>query len=406
MMTFIDLQDEVKRRATRDQSGSEFTTATKNAINFSLFRVARECPWRVLRREATITTETSYTTGTGAVTVTANSANFSVVGATFLTSGIKVGRLVKFGGSSKVFKLLTITSETAGTVDQVYDGTSSTTQTYEILPTSEYNLPVQAAHRTFLWHRQWGYPTQMQYMTEQYFRMSAIDDTVKGIPWVYRMWQENMVIGQPLQPSIVSITSSSASDTSGSVVVFGIVSGYPDYDTLTLNGTSTVNGTKSFSSIERVTKSAPTVGRVTVTTNSANNTVAVLPVGDTTGGVMYSKIAIWPLPDAIFPIQVSYYKDPYRLVNDNDIHEMGQEFDEALILMSVAKIKYETGQAEGDSFAALYIDEIKSLRRTNMDKPDWNPSLRRPSGTSRNNGLMTRGVGFMQMGGYYGPSSR
>jgi hypothetical protein len=82
---------------------------------------------------------------------------------------------------------------------------------------------------------------------------------------------------------------------------------------------------------------------------------------------------------------VQYYKDPYRLVNDNDIHELGQDFDEALILLSVAKIKYETSQEEGDKWYAMYKDELKSLRKTNTDKIDWFPTLNR-----RNQGIVSK----------------
>jgi hypothetical protein len=35
MMLFLDLINEVKRRATRDQSGTTFVTAVKNIINTS-----------------------------------------------------------------------------------------------------------------------------------------------------------------------------------------------------------------------------------------------------------------------------------------------------------------------------------------------------------------------------------
>lgn len=405
-LLFSDLQAEVKRRATRDQSGGEFTEAVKNAINLALFRISRDAPWRVLRREASFNTETSYTTGTGAVTVTANSTTVTVTGATFITSNIRIGRLVKLGGSNLTYKIVSINSETSMTVDRVYDGTTSSTQSYQVLPTFEYNLPVQASHRMSLWHRQWGYPFLMQYMTEGNFREMSIDDTVVGIPWLYRMWGDDMAIEQPYTASALTIVSSSSADTSCQITIFGTVAGYPDYETINLNGTSAAAGSKSFTNVERVVKSASTTGRVTITSNSGNVTVAVLPVGDTTSSVLYRKVKIWPLPDSIFPMNVLYYKDPWRLVNDGDIHELGQEFDEAIICLAVAKIKYESSQAEGDKFMALFEDERRSLRRTNMDKPDWNPSLRRPGSATRRNGLMTRGLSYSQLGGYYGPSSR
>ena len=413
MFTFADLQAEVKRRSTRDQGGTQFDTATKNIINTSLFRVGRECPWRVLRRKSYITTETSYSTGTGAVSVTASSASFSVTGATFITDNIQIGRRIKFGTDSGYYTIRTITSETAGTIDRLYGGTTSTTTSYEILPTEEYNLPIQFnPQRGFLWHQAYGYPVQLEYVTEQDFRSYNVNDTQEGKPIVYRMWGQDMVITQPVQASVMRVTSSSASDIAIAITVFGIVSGYPDYEIITTNssdGTTAVSGSKSFTSIERVSKGASTVGRITVDANSAADIVAVMSVGDTTAGILYSKVQLWPLPDGVYPINAYDYKDPWRLVNDNDVHELGQEFDEAIILLSVAKVKYETSMNDdGDKFFGLYQDELKTLRRTNMDKVDWLPSLKRPQNSRQSNWRMSNGRGILygQLGPQYGPQWR
>jgi len=413
MFTFLDLQNEVKRRATKNQGGTQFDTGIDNIINTSLFRVARECPWRVLRRKSYFDTETSYSTGTGAVTVTASSASFSVTGATFITDNIQVGRRIKFGTDSQYYTIRTITSETAGTIDRLYGGTSSTTTSYEILPTEEYNLPIQVnPTRDFLWHDAYGYPTMLEYITDQDFRGYNVNDVEIAKPLTYRMWGQNMVKTQPVTASVMRITSSSSSDTNIPITIFGVVSGYPDYEIINTNssdGTTAVSGSKSFSSVERVSKGAPSVGRITVDANSAADTIAVMPVGDTTAGVLYSKCQLWPLPDGVYPINVQYYKDPYRLVNDNDVHEMGQEFDEAIILLATAKIKYESSMNEdGDKFFGLYTDEIKTLRRTNMDKIDWLATLLRPQNSRRSNRLSNNGRGLLyaQLGANYGPSWR
>ena len=378
-LTYSDLQIEVKRRAQKDSGGSTFDNAIKNIINTSLFRVSREALWRPLRRKTTFDTVTTYNTGSGAGTFTNGTKNVTVTGATFISDGIKVGRRISLSGDSNVFTIRTITGETTLTIDKNYGGTTTSVGTYSILAQEEYNLPIQAGHKVFLWHEQWGYPFQLTYVPDQEFFGSGVQNTEESVPVAYRMWGEDMVIGQPLQASVVTIVSSSASDNTGSVTVFGVVSGYPDYETINMNGTTSAAGSKSFTSIERVVKSGSTIGRVTVTTNSGNNTVAVLPVGDTTGGILYKKIQLFPLPNEIMPINVQYYKDPFRLVNDEDIHELGQEFDEAIILLATSKMKYENNQTEGDKFYALYQDEIRSLRRTNADKIDWFPKQGRPN---------------------------
>lgn len=377
-MTFKDLQDELKRRATVNEGGTTFDTAIKNLLNFSLHRLAREAKWRVLRRDSSFDTVTTYDEGTGAVTVTEDSKNVTVTGATFLTDNIQPGRLVSLNESSKTFTIKTVTGETTFTVDINYDTTTDTAGSYSIYPQMIYNVPIQASHRIFLWHREWGYPYQLTYMTDQDFFGQGIDDKTTGVPKVYRMWGTDMVINQLKEASAITVVSSSASDTTPKVTIFGIVSGYPDYETITLTGTTNAVGSKSFTSVERVVKDASTTGRITVTGNSGNTTVAVLPTGDTTEGIVYRKISLYPLPNTVFPMQVYYYKDPYRLVNDADVHELGEDFDEALLLLATSKLKHEQNQKEGDKFYALYKDEVQSLRKTNVDKFDFFPTLEKP----------------------------
>ena len=407
MLTYLDLQNEVKRRATRDQSGTSYDTAVKNLINTALFRISRESSWRQLRRKSTITTVTSYTEGTGAATVTEDSTAFSVTGATFLTDGILVGRYIKFGGSTKYYKIDTITSETEGTLDKAYDGDDATDESYEIMPQEEYNLPVQVSHRMFMWHREWGYPRQLSFVTDQTFYGQGIDDITIGIPTHYKMWGENMVKEQPLAAGALRVYSSDADDKSISITIFGTVGGYPDYEVIATNasnGTTATSGSKSFTYVERVVKNAVTEGTITIDANSANTTIAVIPVGDTTAGILYHKVQLYPLPNSAFDINVWYYKDPYRLVNDTDVHELGQEFDESIILLATAKMRFESNQEEGDKWFALYKDELKSLKRTNVDKMDWFPKL--DSVILRSTSSVHPFLSYQQIGTYYGPSSR
>ena len=401
-MLYSDLQNEVKRRATRDQGGTQFDTAVKNIINTSLFRLGREAMWRPLRRKGQFTTVTSYTTGSGAVTVIASSTAVTITGATLLTNNVRAGRFIKISGSNTYYKIATITGETTLTLDKVWDGSASTTATYEILPREEYNLPIQAGHRMFLWHRENGYPSQLVYVTDQSFYGSEALDVTTSTPTHYHMWGEDMVKEQLLAASVMAVASSSGSDTTQKVTVFGTVLGYPDYEQITVGN----SGSKSFSSVERVVKDSTSVGRITITANSAKTTVAVLPVGDTTAGILYRKIQLYPLPDSVFDIYVQYYKDPYRLVNDYDVHELGQEFDEAIILMAVAKIKYESNQTEGDKWFSMYKDELKSLRKTNTDKIDWVPTLHKPSQGKVGDMLVHSNLQYSQVGGYYGPRVR
>lgn len=402
-----DLISEVKRRATKDQGGTQFDTGIKNTINTSMWRVAREAKWRSLRRTTTFNTVTTYTTGTGAAHVTLNSASFSVTGATFLTDDIRIGRYIKFTGSARYYKIATITSETAGTLDRVFDGTTSIVAAYSILPQEEYVLPIQVGHSAFFWHTQYGRPLKLEYIPAQDFYGVGTLDILTNIPSAYRMWGVDCVLEQLKSPSVIRIISSSSSDTGISVTVFGVVSGYPDYEIITTNssnGTTAVSGTKSFASVERIVKNSSTIGRITCTGNTASTTVAVLPVGATTTGPFYSKIQLYPLPNVVMPINCFYYKLPFQLINDGDVPELGEEFSEAIILLATAKLKAEQNQSEDADYFKLYKDEILSLKTTNIDKIDWSMKLQRPDfgGDIYTGGLRPSQVGGNGMYGWGG----
>lgn len=405
MLLFSDLVSEVKRLSIRDQSGSEFDSEIKNGLNESLFRIARDANWTKLRRYGTFDTVTTYTEGTGAVTVTNDSKNVSVVGATFITDDINIGRRVTLGGSTQSYIITSITGETTFTVNRVYDGTTVTNASYTIWPQEIYNLPVQCDKIGFLWHEISNQPYVMQYVPSLEFFQSNSGLYYSTIPTFYRIWAEDMAMRQPNEASIVSVVSSGAADTTQSVTIFGTVSGYPDQDTISLTGTTSASGTKQFTEIDRVAKNAPSVGRITCTTNSGNVTIAVIPAGDTTAGIMYKKVIIWPLPSVVAPINVWFYKEPYRMVNDGDVHELGQEFDHAIILLTVAKIRYQNNQKEGDRFLTMYTDEMKSLRRQNADRLDYLNMLRRPEhSTFTDQGIHSQ-VLYQQLGGQFGPAS-
>ena len=279
MFTFKDLQDEVLRRATRDQGGTQFDTAIKNIINTSLFRIARTAKWRQLRRTDTFETIVEYTTGSGGGTFTNGSKNVTIVGATFLTDNIQVGRRITLQGDSREFTIKTITGETTLTIDIDYNGTTiSGTGTYAILAQEEYNLPVQSSHRVFLWHEQYGRPFQLGFITDQSFFGHGIHNTTQTIPTHYRMWGEDMVIEQLKDTSVITVSSSSSSDTNISIIVFGTVGGFPDTETIVTNssdGTTTVAGNKSFTKVERVVKASSTVGRISAGLRSLSLLIAV-----------------------------------------------------------------------------------------------------------------------------------
>ena len=407
MSNFKTIQDEIKRRALKNQSGGEFDDEVKNVANTSMLRVAREAKWRVLRRKTHFDTKASYTSGTNFVSVTNSSTAFSLnATATDLWADkIEVGRRVQFGSSSWDYTIRAINSNTNGVIDILYRGTTATRTTYEIYPQEEYNLPVQVDHRAFLWHEDFGYPFRMYYIPDQTFLDTGVTLTEKNVPTHYRMWGENSVQAQPPTASPLVITLSSTTDIGVAVTVLGKVGGYPRSERVTWDTVANTNTAYEFESVENVSKDSNTVATITVLSSRGSYTVSILPAGDSTDTIKYSKAQLYPLPNRIFPINVFYYKDPYKMVDDDDVHELGQNFDEAIILLSVAKFKYQDSQTEGDKWLDMYDDEIKNLKKTNVDKIDWLPVLERAN-QGRTDPFVTKNLLYRQAGAHYGPSSR
>jgi hypothetical protein len=358
-----------------------------------------------MRRSGNFDTITS-SVGTGGATATTSSTTVTLTGATMLTDDVHTGRSIKLSGSGEYYDIRSITGNTTLTIDKLWSASTTTNMAWEIYPQAEYNLPIQAGHRMFIWHEDYGYPYKLEYVTDQEFVEEGYDRWEKGTPTAYRMWGEDMVIQQPKQSGILTVSSTNASDAGINITIFGVSGGYPTYETITTNATFST-GTVSFSSVERVSKDNTSLGRITVFADSqTSTTVAVMPMGDTTAGILYRKVKLYPLPDSVFPINVQYYKDPYRLVSDGDVHEMGQDFDEAIILLSVAKLKAETNQQEATGFWNMFTDELRTLRRVNMDKIDWFPTLKRPGESSRNQGRVVKNLLYRQAGPLFGPAGR
>jgi hypothetical protein len=359
-----------------------------------------------MRRKAQFTTVPDYTTGTASAVN--GSKTLTVTGATFLTDGVEIGRRIKIAGSGQYYVIDQITAEDTLILNLPYAGVTASGLAYDILGQETYNLPIQAGHRMFMWHEAYGFPLRMKYSTDFDFYKSFTYIYIKYIPHMYRMWGEDMVMEQLRAPSVISLVSSSPLDASAvQVVVFGNVNGYPDSEVVTMNGLVPCSTTKTFTSVERIAKSAATSGLITLTANSGNTTVAVIPVGNATSGIQYKKVQLWPLPNTAFPITVQYYKDPYKLVNDYDVHELGGEFDEAIILHATAKLRSDSNQGENANVFQYYQDEINNLKKTNMDKPDFMPTLERPfqNSTAALMGGM-RGFSPAQAGPWFGyPSS-
>lgn len=83
-------------------------------------------------------------------------------------------------------------------------------------------------------------------------------------------------ITQPSAASVVACVSATATDTTQTITIYGVVDNNRIIETVELNGTTSASSVNSFTEIISVKKSSATGGTVTLTTNSAGVTTCTL----------------------------------------------------------------------------------------------------------------------------------
>ena len=407
-LKFGDLQAEVKRRAFKNQSGALFTTASRRLINIALLTIERDSYWSQLRRKDTLTT-VGEITGTAA-TFTKDSATVTDSSKTFLTSGVVIGQRIKnttSGGSSKVFIVKSVDSNTQITLTEDYDVTGgSANQSYTILGREEYNLPIDLERVALIWHEKFGFPHPLFFSTDFSFYRGGHSLDFTNTPTHYRLWGMDAAISQPRAASVMRIASSTSADKNLDVVIRGIVSDFPDLERIKTNGsdgTTAVSGSKSFTRVDEIFLEGAHTGRLTVDADSAATTVATIPVG-TAGTFPYQKIQLYPIPNEAIVHNILYYKKPRMLVEDDEVHELGGDFDEAIILLATARaLGAERQNLEHDRMMDDYNSELRSLRRRNADNLDYIIQQMLRGSRVRRGDFLAPGVLFRQLGSNFGP---
>jgi len=132
---------------------------------------------------------------------------------------------------------------------------------------------------------------------------------------VYRyVIYDDTVQNQPASASTLSIVSSSASDTSQTVLVRGISSNVEITEEVTLSGTTSVTTSNSFSRVKAISKSANTAGKVTITAGSTTIAVLAPKVLES----RYKKIKFHYVPNQALTISIPYIIKPLPMVEDED----------------------------------------------------------------------------------------
>lgn len=184
-----------------------------------------------------------------------------------------------------------------------------------------------------------------------------------GTPYHWHLQGWSYVRAQPTSASVITAVSSSASDTSQKVRLVGRVSGEQDTELLTLNGTTDVVGTKSFTQIDGAYKDTATTGRVTVTSNSAAVTVAQFAPASLVDE--NQPMLLWPVPSGVITMQVRGFRQPRDMINDQDMPDMPSAFHDLVLLRATVIGQRDLYRPElaRDLEEREYFPELARLRK-------------------------------------------
>lgn len=196
--------------------------------------------------------------------------------------------------------------------------------TLSLVPgTSEYNLGKEVGEPYIVLLS--ASPYLVRPRSEDDFDTRVPNPTATGNPDTYMLFEYAGVENQPSSASVLVVVSSSASDTTQTVLIRGIVSGQEDYEIVTLNGTTQVFTSKQFSSVRSITKNAVTSGRVTITADSGATSVLTLgPLEKTT---KLKKIRFYPEPSSSLTATIKHFKEPYIPTLAMDDSEIPSRWD-------------------------------------------------------------------------------
>lgn len=165
----------------------------------------------------------------------------------------------------------------------------------------------------------------------------------------FTLWGRSAVSAQPSSASVITISSSSASDTTAAkaITIMGDTATGVTTESITPNGVTPVAGTTSFTNILEVTKGAAWVGTLTMTSNSA--AVTNLNLFPTEYGRSYPTLQLLYLPTVGEIVKYRFYRKPKELSSNNDITNIPPPFErvlmwDALLLMGAYDNRLDGGR--------------------------------------------------------------
>lgn len=242
--------------------------------------------------------------------------------------------------------------------------------------TETYQLPRDCDDIALI--RQTSTPVKLHYIPDELFYEMLPNPTATGSPKWYRLWEQEGVEVRLSTDDTLEIVSSSTSDTNQTVRIVGYdTNGLLRTESLTLNGTTKVDGSITYDAgkILKVSKSADTTGIITIREATADTTLVKLAPTETSA--RFKIVSFYPIPTSAITLYVEYFTHIRRLEGDNDVPDLPEKWLWVVRLGAMAKVyQYQNKEALFNSTQAMYASGVRSMVKEDMRNVDYIPYLK------------------------------
>lgn len=226
--------------------------------------------------------------------------------------------------------------------------------------------------------RQTTSPAKIRYIPDELFYDYIPNPTATGNPKWYRMWEEEGVEARLAADDTIEVVSSSTSDTSQTVRIVGKDSnGLPQTESLTLTGQTAVSGTITWNAgdVLRVSKSASTVGTITVRRATGDTTLVKLNPTELTA--RFKIISFYPIPSSVISLYLEYYARIRDLEGNDDVPDIAEKWLWVVRIGTMAKVyQYQGKESLFNTTQAMYGAGVRSMVKADMSQTDYIPTLK------------------------------
>ena len=251
--------------------------------------------------------------------------------------------------------------------------------TFETVESTEfYQLPRDLDSIALV--RQTSTPRAIVNVPDDVFYRYIPDPDAEGSPIYYRIWEQEGVSTRLSTADTVTIVSSSTSDITEKVSIVGEdANGIKQSEELTLNGTTAVPGTITYVTGKpiRISKSANTVGDITVKEATAGTTLVV--VGREERSPRFKIMGLYPIPSSEIDIYLEYYTRIRWLQNETDVADIDEKWIHVVRTGALTKVyQYQNKPADQLlAYGTIYRDLVQSMVKADINEPDYIPHLER-----------------------------